>query len=149
MLRVRRMTDQDMTDTSGAENPEEWFSSEASTFGDRLSGAREAAGMTRGQLARRIGVKESTIAKWEDDFSEPRANKLQMLSGVLGVSLTWLLNAEGEGLDGPVASEPISDDLSAVLKEMRQLKTEMKQSAERVGLLEKRLRRLLKEENNG
>lgn len=149
MLRVRRMMDQDMTDMNSPENSDEWFSSEASTFGDRLSGAREAAGMTRGQLARRIGVKESTIAKWEDDFSEPRANKLQMLSGLLGVSLTWLLTAEGEGLDGPVGSEPISDDMSAILKEMRQLKTELKQGADRVGLLEKRLRRLLKEESNG
>ncbi|WP_226925941.1 helix-turn-helix transcriptional regulator [Meridianimarinicoccus sp. MJW13] len=140
------MTDQETTDMSGAENPEEWFSSETSTFGDRLAGAREAAGMSRGQLARRLGVKETTVAKWEDDFSEPRANKLQMLSGILGVSLTWLLTAEGEGLDGPAVEDTISDDLAAILTEMRVLKSEMQRSADRVGLLEKRLRQVLKED---
>ncbi|MEV8466514.1 helix-turn-helix domain-containing protein [Fluviibacterium sp. DFM31] len=140
------MTDQDTMDMSGAEKPEEWFSSETSTFGDRLAGAREAAGMSRGQLARRLGVKETTVAKWEDDFSEPRANKLQMLSGILGVSLTWLLTAEGEGLDGPAVEDTISDDLAAILTEMRVLKSEMQRSADRVGLLEKRLRQVLKED---
>lgn len=127
------------------ESSEDWFSPESSTFGDRLAGAREAAGLTRAELARRMGVKESTIGKWEDDLSEPRANRLQMLSGLLGVSLTWLLSAEGEGIDGPVGVEPLSEDVLAILSEMRQLKAGLKQTADRLGVLEKSLRRALKE----
>ncbi|MCA8884472.1 MAG: helix-turn-helix transcriptional regulator [Rhodobacteraceae bacterium] len=127
------------------ESNEDWFGPETSTFGDRLAGAREAAGLTRGELARRMGVKESTIGKWEEDLSEPRANRLQMLSGLLGVSLTWLLAAEGDGLDGPAGGDPLPDDVVVVLSEMRQLKTALKQSADRIGVLEKRLRRVLKE----
>lgn len=127
------------------ESGDDWFGADSSTFGDRLAGAREAAGLTRNELARRLGVKDTTIAKWEDDMSEPRANRLQMLAGILGVSLTWLLAAEGEGVDGPVGDDLLSGDLLAVLSEMRQLKTEMKLNTDRLGVLEKRLRRVLKE----
>ena len=35
---------------------EDWFGPDAATFGDRVAGAREAAGMTQAQLARRLGV---------------------------------------------------------------------------------------------
>ncbi|MGS4944145.1 helix-turn-helix domain-containing protein [Meridianimarinicoccus sp. RP-17] len=126
-----------------AETDEPWFTPENSTLGDRLAGAREAAGMTRAELARRMGLKLSTIDKWEDDLAEPRANRLQMLSGLLGVSLTWLLTAEGDG-PGP-SDEPLGDDLRKVLSEMRQVRTDLLREAERIGQLEKRLRSLLKE----
>jgi len=137
------MTDQEMT-AEMAESDADWFTPENSTLGDRLAGAREAAGMTRAELARRMGLKLSTIGKWEDDLAEPRANRLQMLSGLLGVSLTWLLTAEGDG-PGPAADVPLRDDLRNVLSEMRQVRTDLLREAERVGQLEKRLRSLLKE----
>ena len=63
---------------------QDWFGPETATFGDRLAGARDAAGMTQAQLARRIGVKKATLVGWEEDLSEPRANRLSMLAGVSG-----------------------------------------------------------------
>jgi DNA-binding XRE family transcriptional regulator len=48
---------------------EDWFSEDTSTFGDRLAGAREAAGMTQAQLAKRLGVKLTTMQSWEEDLS--------------------------------------------------------------------------------
>ncbi len=68
------------------------------TLGGRLIKAREAAGLTTAQLARRLGVKTKTMANWESDRSEPRANRLNMLAGILGVSTTWLLVGHGQGL---------------------------------------------------
>lgn len=136
------MTDQDMT-AEMAETDDDWFTPENSTLGDRLAGAREAAGMTRAELARRMGLKLSTINKWEDDLAEPRANRLQMLSGLLGVSLKWLLTAEGDG-PGPT-EEPLGDDLRNVLSEMRQVRSDLLREAERVGQMEKRLRSLLRD----
>ena len=59
----------------------DWYGPESATFGDRLAGAREAAGMTQAELARRLGVKKATIADWENDLSEPRANRLSMMAG--------------------------------------------------------------------
>jgi transcriptional regulator with XRE-family HTH domain len=84
-----------------AETPDQWFSAEVATFGDRLAAAREAAGMTQKALANRLGVRHTTVQAWENDTSEPRSNRLQMLAGMLSVSLMWLLTGRGDGLDGP------------------------------------------------
>ena len=43
------------------EMTKDWFDPETSTFGDRVAGAREAAGMTQKQLAKRLGVKLVTL----------------------------------------------------------------------------------------
>jgi len=123
---------------------ESWYSEETATFGDRLAGAREAAGMERKELARRLGVKLRTLANWEDDLAEPRANKLQMLAGLLNVSLAWLLTGEGEGVAAPDEADTPSPDIQKVLNEMRALKSEMLHGAERLGRLEKALRGLIK-----
>lgn len=121
----------------------DWFGPEAATFGDRVAAAREAADMTQAQLARRLGVKKSTLMGWEQDLSEPRANKLSMLSGVLNVSMSWLLTGEGEGMSEPSDMELEVGDFAAVLQELRALRNEMRSNAERAARLEKRLRGLI------
>jgi transcriptional regulator with XRE-family HTH domain len=63
-------------------------------FGARVTQARKAAGFTVRQLATRMSVKPSTIENWEAGRSEPRANKLVMLAGVLGIPVLWLLDGE-------------------------------------------------------
>ncbi|WP_132462062.1 helix-turn-helix domain-containing protein [Rhodovulum marinum] len=123
----------------------DWYSEETATFGDRLAGAREALGMTQTELAKRLGVKLKTVRAWEEDLAEPRANKLQMLAGVLNVSMMWLLNGQGDGLDAPADEAPLSGDVRQVLTEIRQVKTEMGRLSDRLGILEKRLRHTLKE----
>ena len=65
--------------------------------------------MTQTHLARALGVRLATLRGWENDMSEPRANKLQMLAGVLGVSIGWLLTGEGNGPDGPQDTMPAPD----------------------------------------
>ncbi len=119
---------------------ESWYSDESATFGDRLAAAREAAGMSQKQLARRVGVKQATVRNWEEDLAEPRANRLTMLCGLLGVSLSWLLTGEGEGVDPPGEPEDLADDLPAILAEMRAVRVEARRLSERLGLIEKRLK---------
>ncbi|MGB8621287.1 MAG: helix-turn-helix domain-containing protein [Paracoccaceae bacterium] len=130
------------TDTTTETN---WYSEGTATFGDRMAGARDALGMTQSELAKRMGVKLKTVRAWEDDLSEPRANKLQTLAGVLNVSIMWLLNGEGHGLDGPADEVVLPDDVRNMLTEIRQVKTEMGRLSDRLGHLEKRLRTTLKE----
>jgi HTH-type transcriptional regulator, cell division transcriptional repressor len=122
-----------------------WFSEEAATFGDRLAGAREAAGMTQAELARRLGVKLKTVTAWENDVSEPRANKLQMVAGLLNVSIKWLLTGEGDGVEEPAEENPLQADARSVIAEMRQIRTEITRMGDRLGRLEKRLRSIVKE----
>ncbi len=78
------------------------------TLGGRLSRAREAAGMTTAQLARRLGIKTSTLQSWESDRSEPRANRLATIAGLLNVSLSWLIFGVGDAPNDDIHSDVIS-----------------------------------------
>jgi len=122
-----------------------WFDADTATLGDRITGAREAAGLSQTELARRLGVKLATIRVWEDDQAEPRANKLQMLAGLLGVSIMWLLTGTGDGLDSPEPQQALPEDVLALLTELRQMRSEQARMADRMGRLEKRLRLALSE----
>ena len=123
---------------------EDWFSEDTSTFGDRLAGAREAAGMTQAQLAKRLGVKLTTMQSWEDDLSEPRANRLTMMAGIIGVSFSWLLNGEGEGVEAPDMGQDLPDGVDELLLELRAIKARIYRETERMGIVEKRLRAAIK-----
>ena len=61
------------------------------TTGSRIEQARNQLGLSLPQLARRIAVKSKTLENWENDRSEPRADKLMKLAGLLQVPLIWLL----------------------------------------------------------
>lgn len=125
----------------------DWYGADTATFGDRVAAAREAAGMTQKQLAKRLGVKLPTVRGWEEDLSEPRANKLSMMAGLLNVSIVWLLTGEGEGgLSHPEEEEELSPDINALLVELRDVKTQINTSVDRLGRLEKKLRARLKGE---
>lgn len=123
----------------------DWYGPDMATFGDRVAGAREAAGMTQKVFAKRLGVRTSTLKSWEDDLAEPRANRLSMMAGLLNVSVMWLINGEGEGMDNPPEDVEIGGDMRDLLTEMRELKTDLKARSEHVGRLEKRLKKLLSE----
>jgi transcriptional regulator with XRE-family HTH domain len=135
-----------LTDTSHstpADTNTDWYAPEHATFGDRVAAAREQAGMTQGVLAKRLGVRLPTLRAWENDMSEPRANSLSILAGLLNVSIMWLINGEGEGVEGPDDQGTISGEMSDVLVEIRILRADMLKKAEQMGRLEKRLRRVI------
>jgi HTH-type transcriptional regulator, cell division transcriptional repressor len=138
----------DMTEndhTAPQDTSSDWYSGENATFGDRLTAAREAQGLTQAQLARRLGVKLKTIQGWESDASEPRANKLQMVAGLLNVSLVWLLTGEGEGVAEPATSAELAAGAQALLRDVQAMRAAMTQLASRMGKAEKQLRMILKE----
>jgi transcriptional regulator with XRE-family HTH domain len=56
-----------------------------SGVGRRLQAARLRAGLTRVQLARCVGVRSSTVGRWESGQSRPRGVYEQRLLSVLGV----------------------------------------------------------------
>lgn len=123
------------------EQPDHWYSDAAATFGDRLAAARDQAGLSQKAVAQRLGVKPSLIAAWEEDRKEPRANRLAMLSGMLGISLSWLMTGQGDGPDGPPSENiPLDADVSETLAEMRALQAQIVQSTQRLSQLEKQLR---------
>lgn len=79
----------------------------ASDVGTRIADARAAAGRTQTEVANQLGVKASTLDKWERGVASPRSNRLTALAGILGVSLSWLIVGHG--------SEPTTtDDLDEI-----------------------------------
>lgn len=127
-----------------AAEADNWYNSDVATFGDRLTAAREATGMDQATMAERVGVELQTLQNWEDDLAEPRANRLQMMAGILGVSITWLISGEGEGPADPDSEvEPADADTLAILTELRDLRASFIAKAEQVGRMEKRLRKYL------
>ena len=113
---------------------------DTATFGDRLCAARDAAGLTQKVLANKIGVKVKTIKDWESDSVEPRANKLQMVSAFLNVSMVWLMSGLGEGIAPPGYSEVSAEsELTEVLDELRSIRSVGEKLLNRVALLDKKI----------
>ena len=69
---------------------------EDTTLGGRISMAREATGLRVADVVKRLGVRAKTYEAWEADRSEPRANKLVALAGILNVSPPYLLSGLGK-----------------------------------------------------
>ena len=118
----------------------DWYGPDKATFGDRLVAAREKSNLTQQDLAKRLGVKSSTIKSWENDNSEPRANRLSMLAGLLNVSITWLISAEGSGVEAPKKMDELPDDLHEPLKELTALRLNLLKNVDRINNIEKKLR---------
>ena len=120
--------------------PDPYYSELHATFGDRLCAARDAAGLTQKVLANKIGVKVKTIQDWESDSVEPRANKLQMVSAFLNVSMVWLMSGLGSGISPPGYLENSTEnELREVLSELRSIRSVGERLLKRVVLLDKKI----------
>lgn len=129
---------------SESEEARGWYADARATLGDRLAAAREAAGLGQNELAARLGVRPKTLRDWENDLSEPRANRLQMLAALLGVSLRWLLTGEGDDVPPPAeAPPPAAPALRQAVADLRRLRAELGQAQARLGQVEKALRQAL------
>lgn len=93
------------------------------TLGGRISVAREASGLTVAQVVKRLGVRVATYSAWEADRSEPRANKLVALAGILNVSPPYLLSGLGTQ---PDISGNDKTDISTMRTELNMLEKQLK-----------------------
>ena len=75
------------------------------TLGEKIRVARRKCGLSQEQLAERMSVSRSTIAKWETDKGLPDVGNLKVLARLLNVSVDQLLD-EGEAMEEPVIREP-------------------------------------------
>ena len=60
-------------------------------FALRLKELRENAGLSQAQLARKLGVGQSTVGMWENGKNKPQNAKLEMLAKIFGVSYDYLM----------------------------------------------------------
>ena len=64
---------------------------------------RETEGLTRAQVARRLGVSPTAVRKWEVGLAHPSADKLPALAGLLGCTIDELF---GQGGPSQAAGQP-------------------------------------------
>ena len=102
----------------------------ASDFGSRIAEARDATGRSQAELANQLGVKVSTIDKWERGAASPRSNRLPALAGVLGVSVSWLIVGHG---DEPTATS--SPAISDVRETLTRVQSQLTDSLNEVDVL--------------
>jgi transcriptional regulator with XRE-family HTH domain len=129
-----------MHDTGTRLPASDWYDPQSATFGDRLAGARERLGLTRGELAGRAGVAPAALRDWEEDRAEPAPEVLVGLAGVLEVAPSWLVSAEGEGPAEPPGEAPLSPEMAEILAEMARLRAVAESTSEALLRLETRLR---------
>jgi HTH-type transcriptional regulator, cell division transcriptional repressor len=129
--------------TDDTANNRTWCSDAAATYGDRITWAREAAGLSSRDLAQRLGVRLTTVQAWENDRAEPRANRLQMMAGLLGVSLRWLLTGMGDGLDAPPGETVTHPDQRALLGDLARLRNQTISMNRQIDQIEHRLRQMI------
>lgn len=72
------------------------------TLGEKIRYARKSCGLSQGQLAEKICVSRSAIAKWETDKGMPDVENLKMLSRLLNVSVDSLLDDRAEAESVPI-----------------------------------------------
>ncbi len=108
------------------------------TLGGRISRTRDELNLSTAELARRLGVRSSTVHDWETDRSEPRANRITMLAGVLGVSPTWLLTGIGEA---PVAAD-VASELRGLVDQLSALRAFHAQMGRTLKKLEAEIERI-------
>jgi len=81
-------------------------------FKDRLKEAREAAGLTQAELARKTGgLTGAAVSALESGVSKgPRPENLAAMAKVMGVDIYWLATGEGQSVH---VSESDSDSAAA------------------------------------
>ncbi|WP_422369906.1 helix-turn-helix domain-containing protein [Hoeflea sp.] len=99
------------------------------TLGGRITHARDLAGLTVEEAASRIGVTTETLSEWETDRSEPRANKIMTLAGVLGVSPAWLISGTGDAPQSQGMSVAV-DEMKGEINRLRELSQQIATSVE-------------------
>ena len=102
-------------------------------IGRRLAEARDAAGLSPRELADHLGVKESTIEKWESGERSPRGQRVSKLAGILGVSLSWIL--VGRGVEPSAANH----DVAQLRAELRLARDRLDDVVSELAVIDKRL----------
>lgn len=114
----------------------------AGSFGERLRFARERRGLARNDVSKLLGVSEQTFKRWETGKSEPRANRMPIIAGMLNVHMRWLMSGEGDvGVQEGTSLSSRNRD-SAFIEELRSIKEFTIGAADRLADLEERLSRM-------
>ncbi len=87
------------------------------TTADRLREARIAAGLSQGQVARKLGMHRPTVTEIEAGRRKVSADELQTFSTLYGVSIEWIVS-------GTAAETGTDERLMMAARELSKMKPE-------------------------
>ncbi len=85
------------------------------TLGEKIKNARKQAGLSQEQLAEKVGVSRSAVAKWESNNGLPDIDNLKNLSYLLGVTIDYLVK-DGETADDIIVEKSADESNGEVKK---------------------------------
>lgn len=86
-------------------------------FGANLKSLRKAQGLTQLQVARRLGITEQAVSRWENNHAEPNMETCADLCLILGCTLHDLTGNE---------SRPLSQDEREIVNMYRRASDEIR-----------------------
>lgn len=120
-------------------------SASAKSLGQRIKSRRKQMDLSASALARRAGVTRDTLHAWETGQSEPRANKLLMLAGVLGTNVGWLM--EGDSGCGPLPQP--TNDVAALREQLGQAREMADNLSNMLNAIQSRINAIEEEKGEG
>ncbi|WP_374708403.1 helix-turn-helix domain-containing protein [Chitinimonas sp. BJYL2] len=82
----------------------------ANPVATRITHAREFAGFSKAEFARRMAVSAPTVTNWEADKIRPDTDNLSQIAVLCGVSFEWLATGRGGmRFDTPSVREPTKE----------------------------------------
>lgn len=94
------------------------------TWNKRLTIAREAAGLTKTNLAQKVGVSNPTVTDWENgEIKKLEAENLLNICEILKIRPRWLQFGEGKMRD--LYDDPKINRVSVAMQSMPEYKKDM------------------------
>lgn len=87
-------------------------------FGANLKALRKAAGLTQLEVAKRLGLTDMAVSRWENNHTEPNMDYCAQLCLILGCTLDDLTGHE---------SQPLSDEEWEIINQFRRSSEETKE----------------------
>ena len=84
-------------------------------IGERLRAAREAAGLTQGQIAKKLGIHRPSISEVEAGRRRVSAEELAQMANAYGVQVGWITGEENE-------NQPENDKIVLAARQLSKLK---------------------------
>lgn len=88
-------------------------------IGQNIADLRKAQSLTQRDLAEKLGVSQSHVARWESERSQPRKKALEDIADALEVSVEEILAGGKESLK--IALDIEDGELLTLLKELKNL----------------------------
>jgi transcriptional regulator with XRE-family HTH domain len=85
-------------------------------FGRRMAEARDRAGLTQAELAKRLGVTQQVVAAWERRNIALRPEQIRTLAEALGTTADFLIGISGTWRGGKGPSGKVRDVFEQVSK---------------------------------